>query len=82
MKEILCLSLLIATNAFAIDFQKVTGSFDIKENQEKTVGQDTVAAAAYGSFEMNDKGRMPASSAPEANKSDTSSVTEITGTFK
>jgi hypothetical protein len=82
LKEILCLSLLIATNAYAIDFQKVTGTFDIKEKQDKTVGQDTVAAAAYGSFEMNETGRMPASSAPEVKKSNTPSVNELTGTFE
>jgi hypothetical protein len=82
LKEILCLSLLLTTNAFAIDFQKMTGTFDIKEKQHKVVGEDTVAAAAYGSFEMKDAARMPASSAPEAKKSNTAPVNETTGTFE
>lgn len=80
MKEILCLSLLFTTNAFAIDFQKVTGSFDLQTQKEKSVGVDTVANAAYGSFDMNDTGRVPAS-AEEKRHTPDSHVTEMTGTF-
>lgn len=80
MKEILCLSLLISTNAFALDFQKVTGTFDVKEKSQKSMGEDAVAAAAYGSFEKDETTRMPASNAPEVKKS--TSVNEITGTFE
>lgn len=82
MKKILCLTLLITTNAFAIDFQKVTGTFDVKEKSQKVIGEDTVAAATYGTFENIDNSRMPASTAPEGKKSNSDSVTEMTGTFE
>lgn len=81
MKQILCLSLLIASNAFAIDFQKVTGTFDVKTQKEIQVGHDTVAQAAYGSFDMNEASRFPASVAPEVEKTHSVGVQELTGTF-
>lgn len=81
MKKFLCLSLLITTNAFAIDFQKVTGTFDVKANQKNEVGHDTVAQSTYGSFKVNETGRLPASLAPEVKKTHSIGVTDHTGTF-
>lgn len=82
MKYFILFSLLISANVFAIDFQKVTGTFDVKDSKAPAVlGQDTVAQAAFGTFELTQEGRVPASVTSEDKKSD-SSVTEITGTFE
>lgn len=80
MKYFILFSLLISANIYAIDFQKVTGTFDVKDGPA-VLGQDTVAQAAFGTFELNEQGRVPASVEHEDKKSD-SSVTEITGTFE
>lgn len=67
MKKILLLTLLLSSQAFAIDFQKVTGTFDVKEEKsESTLASDTVAQATFGTFEFkSDATRMPASVTPE-----------------
>ncbi len=81
MKYFILFSILISANIYAIDFQKVTGTFEVEE-KSAVLGEDTVAQAAYGSFELKaDGGRFPASVESEDKKSD-SSVTEITGTFE
>lgn len=75
MKFLILSSLIISTQAMAIDFQKTTGTFEVKE--EKVMGEDTVAQAAFGTFELNEKSRVPAS--VEVKKEP--EVTELTGTF-
>lgn len=81
MKYLLSLTLLLSANAFAIDFQKVTGSFDVKDSQSSS--EDLVAHAAYGSFDAKaNLERLPASAHVKSDKKETSSVTELTGTFE
>ncbi len=81
MKYILLASLILSTSAFAIDFNKVTGTFEVEE-KSAPVGEDAVAAAAYGSFEFSQqKTRSPASVEQEAAESISSGINEVTGTF-
>jgi len=80
LKYILLLSLTLTTSVFAIDFHKVTGTFEVVE-QANTVGEDSVAAAAFGSFNLyQDKTRAPAS----VEKADwpTIGTNDVTGTFQ
>jgi len=80
LKYILLASLILSTSAFAIDFNKVTGTFEVEE-KSATVGEDSVAAAAYGSFEFSQvKTRAPASVEQDAVET-TSGINEVTGTF-
>lgn len=79
MKYLLLASMTISSSAFALDFQKVTGTFEIQEKKEVPVGQNTLADASFGSFDLNaDSSRMPASEAKKA----APSVNEMTGTFE
>lgn len=79
MKYILFLSLTLTTSAFAIDFNKVTGTFD---GEEKTVvGEDSVTAAAYGSFNLHqDQSRGPAS-VDAVTEEASVGINDVTGTF-
>lgn len=79
MKYFLLLSLTLTTSAFAIDFNKVTGTFDVEETSA-IVGEDSVAAAAFGSFNLTqDKSRAPAS--VEQDEA-TVGTNDVTGTFQ
>lgn len=80
MKYFILFSILISSHAFAIDFNKVTGSFDVVEKKSH---QDDLAKLAYGSFESQttDKTRAPASVTEKVEKT-TSEVNEVTGTFE
>ncbi len=79
MKYFILFSLLLSTQAFAIDFNKVTGSFDI---EKKVSNQEDMAKVAYGSFESKtDKTRLPASTNESTQKTN-SEVNEVTGTFE
>lgn len=82
MKFLILSTLLISAPLFAIDFHKVTGTFEVKDQQASMVlGQDTVAQAAFGTFELKEKGRVPAS-VEKQDEISHPSVTELTGTFK
>lgn len=82
MKYYLLLSLTLTTSAFAIDFNKVTGTFDVEENSV-TVGEDSVAAAAFGSFNLTqDKSRAPASVEQDEQVEATVGTNDVTGTFQ
>jgi len=79
MKMFILFSILISSQAFAIDFNKVTGTFDI---EEKKVVQEDLSKVAFGSFESDsDKMRAPASDTGHEEKT-SSEVNEVTGTFK
>ena len=79
MKIFLLFTILISSQAFAIDFNKVTGTFDI---EEKKVVQEDLSKVAFGSFESDaDKTRAPASETEHFGKT-TSEVNEVTGTFE
>ena len=81
MKYLLLLSLVLSTSAFAIDFSRVTGSFDVDEKSHQ-VGSDTVADAAYGSFNLHqDKTRAPASAEQNVEKA-TPGINDVTGSFQ
>jgi hypothetical protein len=80
LKHLLLLSLILSTSAFAIDFNKATGSFDVEE-KSIPVGEDTVAAASWGSFDLTEgKSRAPAS--VEQKEKATVGVNDLTGTFQ
>ncbi len=81
MKYILIASIFLSTSAFAIDFNKVTGTFDV-EGKSESATEDTVAAAAYGSFNFTeDKTRAPASA--ETNfETSAPGMNDVTGTFQ
>jgi hypothetical protein len=80
LKHLLFLSLILSTSAFAIDFNKVTGTFDVEE-KSIPVGEDTVAAASFGSFNLTEeKTRAPASVEQEGKA--TVGVNDLTGTFQ
>ncbi len=82
MKYLLIATITLSTNVFAIDFQKATGTFEVKDQEASAVGKDTLAQANFGSFDMNvERSRMPAR-VTETTKKDVSSVNEITGTFE
>ena len=80
MKYILFFSMALSTSAFAIDFNKATGTFEVEE-KSVPVGQDSVAAAAFGSFNLyEEKTRAPASVETEAET--TFGINDVTGTFQ
>ena len=80
MKYILLFSIALSTSAFAIDFNKVTGTFEVEE-KSAPVGQDSIAAAAFGSFNLyEEKTRAPASVETEAET--TVGINDVTGTFQ
>ena len=80
MKTFLFFTLFLSTQAFAIDFNKVTGSFDIEPQNSK---QEDLTKLAYGSFESKTEqpGRVPANEVSKENKV-TSEVNEVSGTFE
>lgn len=74
------LSLALTSSAFAIDFNKVTGTFEV-ESVPTPIGEDSVAAATFGSFNLTtDKSRSPAS-VEEIEKA-TVGINDVTGTFR
>lgn len=78
MKHFIFLALIISNTAFAIDFNKVTGTFS---DVEKEVATEESTDLAYGSFEPKETNlRAPASVTEEVKKAD--SVNDITGTFE
>lgn len=78
MKHFLFLALLISTNAMAIDFNKVTGTFAETENSASTEEKSDLA---YGSFApQEDATRAPASVEQETTEG--TWVNEMTGTFE
>ncbi len=80
MKYILLFSIALSTSAFAIDFNKVTGTFEVEE-KSVPVGQDSVAAAAFGSFNLyEEKTRAPAS--VETEEATPFGINDVTGTFQ
>ena len=80
MKYLLLLALTLSSSAFAIDFNKVTGTFDVEE-KSVPVGEDSIAAAAFGSFDFTEaKTRAPASF--EESKPAPIGVNDVTGTFQ
>ena len=79
MKTFLFFTLFLSTQVFAIDFNKVTGSFDIESQNSK---QEDLTKLAYGSFESKtEPGRVPASENKVENKV-TSEVNEVSGSFE
>jgi hypothetical protein len=81
LKYILLASLILSTSAFAIDFNKATGTFEVAE-KSAPVGEAAVAAAAYGTFEFSEnKNRAPASVEHDAVETTTAGINEVTGTF-
>ena len=81
MKYLLLLSLVLSTSAFAIDFSRVTGSFDVDEKSHQ-VGPDTVAYTTYGSFNLHqEKTRAPASAEQDVEKA-TPGINDVTGSFQ
>ena len=79
MKMFILFSILISSQAFAIDFNKVTGTFDI---EEKKIVQEDLSKVAFGSFESDaDKTRAPASETDQVGRT-TSEVNEVTGSFE
>lgn len=59
------------------------GSFDVKQAKKTEVGEDTLAAASFGSYELaTESTRAPASVAPEKNWKQDYPVTEVTGSFR
>ena len=80
MKYFILFSLLLSTQAFAIDFNKVTGSFDV---EDKKIQQEDLTKLAYGSFESSsiEKSRVPASAVEKTEKT-TSEINEVTGSFE
>lgn len=69
------------SQAMAIDFNKVTGSFDVKtEEKEKSYVEETALSGSFNHFDKSN-GRLPASvEEEEVNKAD--HVNEMTGTFR
>lgn len=79
LKTFLFFTLFFSTQAFAIDFNKVTGTFDVESQKSK---QEDLAKLAYGSFDsVNDYSRSPASENKVENKV-TSEVNEVSGSFE
>lgn len=79
MKTFLFFTLFLSTQAFAIDFNKVSGSFDVETQNAK---QEDLTKLAYGSFEAKtEHGRVPASEKKADNKV-TSEVNEVSGSFE
>jgi hypothetical protein len=79
LKTFLFFTFFISTQVFAIDFNKVTGSFDIESQNSK---QEDLTKLAYGSFESKtEQGRVPASENKVENKV-TSEVNEVSGSFE
>jgi exopolysaccharide biosynthesis protein len=67
MKMLFCLSLFVSFNAFAIDFNKVTVSFDAGSEKKS----DQVVTAMTNNFEKNThkyEGRLPASASSFSEK--------------
>ena len=80
MKYILLFSIALSTSAYAIDFNKVTGTFEVEE-KSVPVGQDSVAAAAFGTFDFTEeKTRAPAS--VETEEATPFGINDVTGTFQ
>jgi len=80
MKILFITSLLLSFNTFAIDFNKVTGSFDVaSENKFEQVAHVTTITGSYEGEQIESNGRMPASS-PEKQKSE--QIQEVTGSFR
>lgn len=72
---------MFSVSAFAIDFNKVTGSFEIQE-KVAPASEDSIAAVAFGSFNpAQDKRRAPASF-EETTEEVTAGINEVTGTFR
>lgn len=80
MKILFITSLLISFNAFAIDFNKVTGSFDVTtEKKSEQVAHITAVTGSYESEPQSYGSRKPASTS-EAQK--TEQIQEVTGSFR
>jgi hypothetical protein len=59
LKSFLFFTLLLSSQAFAIDFNKVSGSFDVEAKNSK---QENVTKFAYSAFgSKGEQGRVPAS---------------------
>lgn len=81
MKFFILFSLILSSSAFAIDFNKVTGTFDVQDKSE-SVSEVNIAAANFGTFNPNqDKSRAPAS-VEESTEKVTEGINEVTGTFR
>jgi hypothetical protein len=80
LKYFILFSLLLSTQAFALDFNKVTGSFDV---EEKKTQEEDLTKLAYGSLDSHstEKSRAPASAVEKTAKT-TSEVNEVTGSFE
>lgn len=78
MKYFLIFSLLSST-AFAMDFNKVTGTFEVGPKKEFLDESDSTILT--GTFANQEATRLPASAPVEVKAKDTH-VTEITGSFK
>lgn len=82
MKYFLLFSIIISSSAFAIDFNKATGTFDVEEKANPIIGEDSIAATAFGSFNLHeDKSRAPASVEQEV-ENRTPGTNDVTGTFQ
>ena len=83
MKYFLLFSLLISTQIFANDLSPDMGSFDVKQQKKADVGEDTLASASFGSYDLTtDDSRAPASTKPEKNWKQDYPVNEVSGSFR
>lgn len=79
MKHLLFFSLLISSSSFAIDFNKVTGTF--AETDKEIVNEEN-NDLAYGSFAPQEQVSGTRAPASVTDESRTSSINEVTGTFE
>lgn len=70
---------LISSHAMAIDFQKVSGTFEVSEKHKSESSNNDLA---FGSFDLNPSNLRSPSSVQEKSAQKTPEMNEVTGTFE
>jgi len=77
--SLILLATLISTHVMAIDFQKVTGTFEVSEKDKiESFNNDL----AFGSFDSNQSNLRSPSSVEEKSAQKAPEMNEVTGTFE
>ncbi len=79
MKSLILFTLFISQVAHAIDFNKVTGTFD---PTERKLDSDIEIDPSFGSFSPTDTEKSMRALATVKQEDDSTSINELTGTFE
>lgn len=81
MRFLFLIFLLVTRICFAIDFQKVSGTFEVKEDKSKLKQTDD-STYLSGTFKENKKNTSLRAPASVETEQETESINDVSGTFK